>query len=516
MEYSDTKPSRFPMSSGQGSLRAVVPMSYSRHTMWPDIELMFPEEVENNSLLANVEGTLHAPPVLSDRAPVNNCVACQDYITDTEIRAPCGHYYDKLCVLSFFEASTRDESLFPPRCCQKAIPLGLVRPYMTDAFAILFAGKSTEFQTPISKRVYCANPSCSSFLGAQVGATCVMTCPEPRCGCKTCITCKALVYHRDDRKHACKALQDEADEIMLALVSRQGWARCPGCGAPVERTQGCDHMTCRCKTQFCYKCKEKWKNCKCLQGRTAQRAQDRVVRRRRQHVTRAASPAMVPILSPVAPPAVAPVASRPLIPTSVMPAAMRVTHPVSLRVDSVQGKRCRLDDDTGEQPFAETRLGDTTSSQTFPSSAGRPNEDERFPKKARHAETLSQASQYPSSSSTTAMQDQSRPHYTHMTLVPLYAMPLQLAPLESRPSVPTSPAQGSYPSYELLGALTTGSIRQTYAPLARVRECQNHRWHYVQSARGHCRYCAQSPLGSFFQCPACGTLVCQWCTRLTL
>lgn len=30
--------------------------------------------------------------------------------------------------------------------------------------------------------------------------------------------------------------------------------RCPGCGEDVERTQGCNHMTCRCRTHFCYIC----------------------------------------------------------------------------------------------------------------------------------------------------------------------------------------------------------------------------------------------------------------------
>ncbi len=41
---------------------------------------------------------------------------------------------------------------------------------------------------------------------------------------------------------------------MLQLSASQRWKHCPGCRHVVERSEGCNHMHCRCGTHFCYKC----------------------------------------------------------------------------------------------------------------------------------------------------------------------------------------------------------------------------------------------------------------------
>ncbi|OSX63329.1 hypothetical protein POSPLADRAFT_1080865, partial [Postia placenta MAD-698-R-SB12] len=55
----------------------------------------------------------------------------------------------------------------------------------------------------------------------------------------------------------------DADRAVLALGETQGWARCPGCETMIELNHGCFHMTCRCKTEFCYVCQARWKTCTC-------------------------------------------------------------------------------------------------------------------------------------------------------------------------------------------------------------------------------------------------------------
>ncbi|RYP64839.1 hypothetical protein DL769_006514 [Monosporascus sp. CRB-8-3] len=42
------------------------------------------------------------------------------------------------------------------------------------------------------------------------------------------------------------------------MGERSGWRRCYKCRTLVELTQGCTHMTCRCKAQFCYICGARW------------------------------------------------------------------------------------------------------------------------------------------------------------------------------------------------------------------------------------------------------------------
>ncbi|TFK47506.1 hypothetical protein OE88DRAFT_1665674 [Heliocybe sulcata] len=190
----------------------------------------------------------------------HDCVVCQEPIMNVEIRAPCGHYYDKTCALQLFEASTRDESLHPPRCCRQPIPLRIVQFHMSNELAKLFDEKSREFGT--LKRVYCSNPTCSHFLGEQIDKSVIYTCPKPSCSVRTCGRCKARMTS-GTISHICK--EDGADQDVLNMGDREGWARCPGCDALIELNLGCYHMTCRCKTEFCYLCKARWKNCQCPQ-----------------------------------------------------------------------------------------------------------------------------------------------------------------------------------------------------------------------------------------------------------
>jgi len=203
-------------------------------------------------------------PTALRRLTGHNCVICMDPIYNIEVRAPCSDYYCKDCILELFESATRDESLFPPRCCRQNIPLESVRPHMTADLVKLFEAKTTEFGT--LKRVYCANSTCSHFLGEQIESAFwhwfkpTFKCAAQGCGTSTCTRCKSKVV---DTKHICK-LDDQHREV-LALGRTEGWTRCPGCEQMIELNHGCYHMTCRCKTQFCYVCRATWKTCTCPQ-----------------------------------------------------------------------------------------------------------------------------------------------------------------------------------------------------------------------------------------------------------
>lgn len=240
-------------------------------------------------------------------------------IRGLEIVVPCGHFYDKKCTLELFSAATLDESLYPPRCCRHRILPTSVFPYMSQEARQAFEEKGREFST--LKRVYCASETCSRFLGPQSeGDTSpswmppLLTCTSPGCQTITCGGCKSLT--KGGTVHRCSGA-DTDDQLILELGDRQGWARCPGCGQLIELDLGCFHMTCRCKTEFCYVCKEHWKNCACPQwdeqrllAAAEQRVDDQLRREEGQNGDIAAGvvPAAAPVEALVAPPAVAPVA----------------------------------------------------------------------------------------------------------------------------------------------------------------------------------------------------------------
>lgn len=210
---------------------------------------------------------VYSTDIVYCRLTGHNCVICTEPIRGSEYRAPCGDYYDRGCLIRLFTKATEDESLFPPRCCRQNIPFHVVQRFMSAEFLRRFQEKSKEFST--LKRVYCANQACSIFLGPQVESKLkfwfgrqAYRCTAPGCGTLTCSRCKTRLAS-ESASHNC--IDDEQDRLVLALGADSGWVRCPGCAQLIELNHGCFHITCRCKTEFCYRCRVIWKRCSCPQ-----------------------------------------------------------------------------------------------------------------------------------------------------------------------------------------------------------------------------------------------------------
>ena len=70
-----------------------------------------------------------------------------------------------------------------------------------------------------------------------------------RCHQSICLVCGATKHDGDN----CNAAHD----IVLGemLKSKKDWVRCPKSQHIIERTTGCDHMTCKCGAEFCFFCR---------------------------------------------------------------------------------------------------------------------------------------------------------------------------------------------------------------------------------------------------------------------
>ncbi|KIK92814.1 hypothetical protein PAXRUDRAFT_551844 [Paxillus rubicundulus Ve08.2h10] len=156
----------------------------------------------------------------------------------------------------------RDETLYPPRCCRQNIPVARVRPHLSQTLVTEFQQKRAESGT--LKRVYCSSPTCSRFLGPHskgLFGRKVYTCPASDCTRKTCGSCRG--EYRGVVSHVCRPDADIAQVLTLGRTA--GWSRCPGCSQMIELNTGCFHVTCRCRTEFCYLCRARWKTCRCPQ-----------------------------------------------------------------------------------------------------------------------------------------------------------------------------------------------------------------------------------------------------------
>ena len=55
----------------------------------------------------------------------------------------------------------------------------------------------------------------------------------------------------------------EEDKKFVEFVNGCQFKQCPNCRFWVSKIEGCDHMTCRCSYEFCYRCGGPYNSCNC-------------------------------------------------------------------------------------------------------------------------------------------------------------------------------------------------------------------------------------------------------------
>jgi hypothetical protein len=104
----------------------------------------------------------------------------------------------------------------------------------------------------------CPNDQCGNVIvlsGARDSRTQRVMCES--CNVSFCVSCRvkwheALTCRQFQKLPLEQRYPDDAE--FMKLSKRCRWQRCPSCHAMIDRVDGCNHMTCRCGQQFCYKC----------------------------------------------------------------------------------------------------------------------------------------------------------------------------------------------------------------------------------------------------------------------
>ena len=140
----------------------------------------------------------------------------------------------------------------PFQCCQQVISPDSLSEVLSQPFRAQYSLWLMERTTP--NPVYCSNRNCGVFLPrSQASGRDEIQCLE--CGVSTCQHCQNAFHPQRE----CAA--DVDTQRARALAASQGWKACPSCKNVVEKSSGCLHMTCRCGTEFCYRCGQRYGNC---------------------------------------------------------------------------------------------------------------------------------------------------------------------------------------------------------------------------------------------------------------
>lgn len=189
------------------------------------------------------------------------CLTCgsDDVPHAQSAKLPCGHRMCHECLKRVFDLSVKDPAHMPPRCCtDEHIPLKHVDKLFDLKFKMLWNRKYQEYNT--KNRIYCPSPKCGEWIKpshihrdshGRKYAQC------PKCKIKVCTLCNNKMHKSKD------CPKDPEIAKLVEQAKEKGWQRCFQCNSLVELKEGCNHMTCRCRAEFCMICGAKWKSCDC-------------------------------------------------------------------------------------------------------------------------------------------------------------------------------------------------------------------------------------------------------------
>mmetsp|Transcript_5649 Transcript_5649/g.17877 ORF Transcript_5649/g.17877 Transcript_5649/m.17877 type:complete len:828 (+) Transcript_5649:1614-4097(+) len=99
---------------------------------------------------------------------------------------------------------------------------------------------------------WCPNADCDTVVDfSPLASAGPIRCPT--CALELCPKCRQAAHAGD-----CQAQFGVAN---LALANQKKFQSCPKCHAIVEKSEACDHMSCRCGARFCYVCGAEGHSC---------------------------------------------------------------------------------------------------------------------------------------------------------------------------------------------------------------------------------------------------------------
>ncbi|KAF7920237.1 uncharacterized protein EAE97_011578 [Botrytis byssoidea] len=187
-----------------------------------------------------------------------DCVVCWG-TADNPILTKCNHVYCIECFELSCSAASSNGKTFSINChgdmgrCQVSFSLEELQEILSSkAFEdILEASFSSHIQRNPQTFRYCPKPNCDTIY--RVTDTMHFnTCTE--CCTVICTYC----HHQHDNK-TCAEYEYESSgkyEATLKMMEKIGIKSCPKCKTSIEKTDGCNHIECKCGAHLCWVCLE--------------------------------------------------------------------------------------------------------------------------------------------------------------------------------------------------------------------------------------------------------------------
>lgn len=208
----------------------------------------------------------------STSSQTEQCKICFDEKERADfVKLHCGHIACRDCLKRLIDTAVRENNVEPLKCpeCNKEFIKRDIQA-LTDNEGSKIDDKIDEILTQKliaqdKEYRHCPTVDCPfGFLYSAERDDCPQSMSCPVCKKKYCANC--LVAHGPEL--SCSQTQQQGISHELRTSLRERDVRlCPTCGFAIERTDGCDHVTCtRCKQRFCFNCLQpNWHEALCPQ-----------------------------------------------------------------------------------------------------------------------------------------------------------------------------------------------------------------------------------------------------------
>lgn len=181
---------------------------------------------------------------------------------ENPVSTKCGHIYcddcfENLCEAAFTPSGSQTHVVCKGNfdSCKTTLSLEELEDHLS--MESMEALLESSFKSHIAKNPenfrYCPSPNCEMIY--RVGTGRMHTCP--RCVLVTCTSCHSQGGHPGMSCAEYKARGSGTSDADKELMRSLGIKECPKCKTAIEKTEGCNHMTCGgCGTHICWKCME--------------------------------------------------------------------------------------------------------------------------------------------------------------------------------------------------------------------------------------------------------------------
>ncbi|KAK0411827.1 hypothetical protein QR680_005864 [Steinernema hermaphroditum] len=192
-----------------------------------------------------------------DQKPEEECGICLEEGFQMAL-ASCGHFSCVDCWTNYAARSIHDNRV-PLRCpggkCSEVVPIAVMRSFIRQEMVRRYEKLLANRRLLQDDFLFCHR--CDKFVFAKKSSARILICECGAAVCRGCreeahepLSCENMRKYEDMLKRNGQSFHNSSKAHVANGV------KCPKCSGLIDRTEGCNHMTCFCGFEFCYACRE--------------------------------------------------------------------------------------------------------------------------------------------------------------------------------------------------------------------------------------------------------------------